>query len=61
MKFDFFFTHLDNSLKNVYKNPTNVINFLHKRKKYIIMWQKKWAIVEFLTRLLQEVINKRFS
>ena len=34
--------------------------FLHKPKKYIIT-TTKWALIVFLTRVLQKVINKRFS
>ena len=34
--------------------------FLHKPRKYIIT-ATKWAIIDFLTRLFQKVMNKRYS
>ena len=59
MKFDFFFTLFENSLKNFYKIQQLAL-FLHKFKRLIIT-ATKWAIIDFLTRLLQKHINKRFS
>ena len=59
MKFEFFFTLLENSLKNFYKIQ-NWYLFLHKPKRYIISAAER-AIIDFLTRLLQKVINKRLS
>ena len=59
MKFDFFFTLLENSLKNLYKIQQLAL-FLHKFISYIFT-ATKWAIIDFLTRLLQKVINKSFS
>ena len=59
MKFYFFFTLFENSLKILYKIQQLAL-FLHQFKSYIIT-ATKWAIINFLTRLLQKVINKRFS
>ena len=59
MKFNFFFTLLENSLENLYKIQQLAI-FLHKPKKYIIT-ATNWAIIDFPTRFLQKVMNKRFS
>ena len=59
MKVDFFFTLLENSLKNLYKIQQLTL-FLNKCKRYIIT-ATKWAIIDFPTRVLQKVINKRFS
>ena len=59
MKFEFFFTLLENSLKN-WNKIQQLALFLHKFKRCIIM-ATKWAIIDFLTRLLQKVINKSFS
>ena len=39
MGFDFFFTHLENSLKNVHENPTIGIYF-YTNLKGTILWQQ---------------------
>ena len=59
MKFDFLFTLFESSLKNLYKIQKWYL-FLHKPKRYIIL-TTKWDIIDFLTRLLQKIITKRFS
>ena len=59
MKFDFFFTLLENSLENLYKIRQLAL-ILHKLKRCIIT-ATKLSIIDFLTCLLQTVINKRSS
>ena len=59
MKFDFFFILLEISLKNLFKIQQLAL-FLLKFNRYITT-ATKWAIINFLTRLLQKIINKHFS
>ena len=59
MKFDFFLTLFENSLKKLYK--IQQLAFIPHKPQRLIITATKWAIIDFLTCLLQKVINNLSS
>ena len=59
MKFDFFLTLFENSLKNLYK--IQQLAFIPHKPQRLTITATKWAIIDFLTCLLRKVINQRSS